>query len=112
MYNQGYQQTILKELRRSLLKQEMLSHWIMLYLNRHMSLRLNVPKISGQDTSVFWNWPKRMQSWRKCLHIEVDQTGAVIYCQQLMKEAKDGDRDLNVPIWGNNVRLSNMAMKI
>ena len=35
-----------------------------------MALRLNVPKIPGQDTSVFQGWPRRMQWYRKVLHVE------------------------------------------
>ena len=37
------------------------------------SFRLQVPKIPGQDTSVFHGWKNKQQMYRKCLHLECAQ---------------------------------------
>ena len=36
------------------------------------SLRLNVPKIPGQDTLVFQGCPQKVQWYRKAIHVECD----------------------------------------
>ena len=73
-----------------------------------MALRLNVPKIPGQDTSVFQGWPRRMQWYRKVLHVECDSNS----CDMLRDlVASTKFRGLFSPVWGKNVRLSNTAGK-
>jgi hypothetical protein len=73
-----------------------------------MGLRLNVPKIPGQDTTQFSKWPHRLQFRRKCLHIECDEGDADLI-KHLMDVAKR--RDMFQPYWGRNARLSEQANK-
>ena len=71
-------------------------------------LRLNVPKIPGQDTSVFYSWPKRIQWHRKTLHLECDVKDSKMM-QDLVAVTKR--RNLIFPVWGKNVRLTNTSFK-
>ena len=71
-----------------------------------LGMRLNVPKIPGQDTSAFKGWPRRLQWYRKVLHVECD-SDAVPMIQDLVAAAKQ--RGLFKPMWGQNVRVSNTA---
>ena len=52
-----------------------------------LGLRLNVPKIPGQDTSVFQGWPRRMQWNRKVIHVECDCKASAMI-QDLVAAAK------------------------
>ena len=38
-----------------------------------MTFRKNVPKLPGQDTQQFKNWPWKIQANQKVLHLEVDK---------------------------------------
>ena len=38
-----------------------------------MNFRKNVPKLPGQDTQQFNNWPWKIQANRKVIHLEVDK---------------------------------------
>ena len=43
------------------------------YLNREIpeiSIRVSVPKIPGQDTTIYQGWNNRKQWYRKCMHLE------------------------------------------
>ena len=48
----------------------------------------NVPKLLGQDTSQFNNWPWKVQANRKVLHIEVDM-GEIKFIEKLAEAAKE-----------------------
>jgi len=65
-----------------------------------------VPRVPGQDTTIFTNWTKKQQWLRKCLHVEVDRNEAQMV-QDLVTEAKE--RNLVTPVWGKSARLSNVA---
>ena len=69
-----------------------------------MGIHLSVPKINGQDTTVFSSWPSFMQHRQKCLHLEC-AVEKVEFLQDLVKQAKEAD--MFTPRWGKNVRLSN-----
>ena len=71
-----------------------------------MGFRMNVPKIPGQDTSVFSGWSKSQQWRRKCIHVEVDKKDEK-FIAFLVTAAKE--RNLIAPVWGSNVRITNMA---
>ena len=71
-----------------------------------MGLQPKVPRVPGQDTTVFTNWNKKQQWLRKCLHLEVDRNEAKMI-QELVTIAKD--RNLIAPQWGKSARLSNVA---
>ena len=72
-----------------------------------MGIRLSVPKIHGQDITVFSSWPSFMQHRQKCLHQEY-AAEEVDFLQDLVKRAKEAD--MFTPRWGKNVRLSNASM--
>ena len=65
-----------------------------------------MPKIHGQDTTVFIGWTSFMQHQRKCLHLEC-AVEEVDFLKDLAKRAKEAD--LFTLRWGNNVRLSNAS---
>ena len=114
MLNTAHGATILKELNDILTdakdretEKDMFYKWGLEDIPQ-LALRLNVPKFPGQDTSVFQGWPKRMQWYRKVLHIECD-VGKSEMLRDLVELAKS--RNLFKPRWGKNVRLSNTAGK-
>ena len=69
----------------------------------HMGVRLNVPKIPGQDTSVFNDWPRKLKDGRRVIHIECSQADSPII-KRLVAIAKE--RDLVSPLWGKQAHLS------
>ena len=70
-----------------------------------MALRRNVPKIPGQDTSVFQNYPNHLKQARKCFHIEIDKREAK-WLSLLIELAKT--RELFEPAWGRQVLVSSV----
>ena len=52
-----------------------------------MGIRLSVPKIHGQDTTVFSGWPSFIQHRQKCLHLECAGE-EVEFLQDLFKPAE------------------------
>ena len=71
-----------------------------------MGLRPNIPRIPGQDTTVFSGWSQQQAWMRKCLHVEVDRKEADCI-RALVTEAKT--RNLFAPMWGRNAKLCAMA---
>ena len=67
-----------------------------------------VPKVPGQDTSVYSNWHWKEGEKRKALHFECS-TGDVKHVQALVDVAKP--RDLVSPFWGAEVKLRNVIVK-
>ena len=53
-----------------------------------MTFRKNVPKLPGQDTQQFKNWPWKIQANRKVLHLEVDK-GETKFIERLIEVAKE-----------------------
>ena len=112
LLNSGHQATILTELKGILEEaRDREAELDMCYVWEghdipELGMRLNVPKIPGQDTTVFKNWPHRSQWYRKVLHVECD-SNAVPMIQDLVAVAKR--RGLFKPVWGKNVRVSNTA---
>ena len=51
-----------------------------------MTFRKNVPKLPGQDTQQFTNWPWKIQANRKVLHLEVDK-GETKFIEKLIEVA-------------------------
>ena len=66
-------------------------------------IRVNVPKIKGQDTRVFENWSREQQFMRKAVHFESDRDDSD-FVQDLMEKAKL--EDLIRPLWGVHVKVS------
>ena len=112
MMNSGHHTTVLSEIRPILVDardRADAEEWGYKDTGRHipeMGIRLSVPKIHGQDTTVFSNWPSFMQHHQKFLHLEC-ALEEVDFLQDLIKRAKEAD--LFTPRWGNNVRLSNAS---
>ena len=71
-----------------------------------MGIRLSVPKIHRQDTTVFRGCPSFMQHRRNCLHLEFAME-EVDFLQHLVKRAKEAY--LFTPRCGNNMRISNTS---
>ena len=53
-----------------------------------MTFCKNFPKLPGQDTSQFNNWPWKVQVNRKGLHLEVDK-GEIKFIGKLIEVAKE-----------------------
>jgi hypothetical protein len=68
-----------------------------------MSIRKLMPKIPGQDTSVFKNWNGRQHDNRKVLAIEADK-GDVEMIHYLVETAKN--RQLFEKRWGRMVKVT------
>jgi hypothetical protein len=68
-----------------------------------MSIRKLMPKIPGQDTSVFKNWNGRQHDNRKVLAIEADE-GDVEMIQYLVETAKN--RQLFEKRWGRMAKVT------
>ena len=112
LLNTGHQDTILLELKGILedardreVEADMFYQWAGHDIP-DLGMRLNVPKIPGQDTTAFKGWPRRLQWFRKVLHVECD-SNAVPMIQDLVAAAKR--RGMFKPVWGKNVRISNTA---
>ena len=111
--NSGNHATILSEIRPILIEAQYKAdaeEWV--YKDNgndipKMVIRLSVPKIHGQDTTVFSGCPSFMQHRWKCLHLEC-AAEEVDFLQELVKRSKEAD--LFTPRWVKNVRLSNTSM--
>lgn len=68
-----------------------------------MSIRKQMPRISGLDTSVYQGWTGRQHDMRKSLHVEVDEEG-VAMVQYLTEKAKS--MGLFQKFWGNRVKVT------
>ena len=68
-----------------------------------LGLRRNVPKIPGQDTSQFNNYPNHLKQARKCFHLEVDKS-EVTWISLLIEQAKS--KNLLEGAWGRQVMIS------
>ena len=51
-----------------------------------MTFRKNVPKLPGQETQQFNNWPLKIQANRKVIHLEVDK-GETKFIEKLIEVA-------------------------
>ena len=69
-------------------------------------MRINIPKIPGQNTSVFAGWPRHLQQKRKCIHVEVATTSRKMI-QEIVAKAKE--MNLFAPVWGKQVKVTNAA---
>ena len=112
LLNTGHQDTILSELKGILedardreVEADMFYQWAGHDIP-DLGMRLNVPKIPGQDTTAFKGWPRKLQWFRKVLHVECD-SNAVPMIKDLVASAKR--RGMFKPVWGKNVRISNTA---
>ena len=65
-----------------------------------------MPKVSGQDTSMYNDWHWRDANMRKAIHIECAEEN-VNHLQTLVEIAKR--RNLIAAKWGKQVKLSNVA---
>ena len=112
IHNGGHRATLLKEFETILAEaRDLATLEDPDYVHAHkaippMGLQPKVPRVPGQDTTLFTNWTKKQQWLRKCLHVEVDRNEAQMV-QDLVTEAKE--RNLIAPVWGKSVRLSNVA---
>ena len=68
-----------------------------------MAIRVSMPKIDGQDTSVFKGLKRSEQDQRKCIHVECADTD-VPFLQFLVTKAKE--MKLFIPVWGRLVKLT------
>ena len=113
MLNLGHHTTILSKIRPILIEardQADAEEWGYKDTGRaipKMGIHISVPKIHGQDTTVFSSWPSFMQHRRKCLHLEC-AVEEVDFLQDLVKRSKEAD--MFTPKWGKNARLSNASM--
>lgn len=70
------------------------------------SLRLNVPRLPGQDTSVFNNYSTQLSHGRKVFHIECDKKDEE-YLKKLTQIAKDNG--LIEAMWGHHAHVSEVV---
>ena len=73
-----------------------------------MTFRKNVPKLPGQDTSQFNNWPWKIQANRKVLHLEVDK-GETKFIEKLIEVSKE--KKCFEEMWGKQVHVSKVVGK-
>ena len=73
-----------------------------------MTFRKNVPKLPGQDTQKFNNWPWKIQANWKVLHIEVDK-GETKFIEKLIEVAKE--KKYFEEMWGKQVHVSKGVVK-
>ena len=73
-----------------------------------MTFRKNVPKLPGQDTSQFNNWPWKIQENRKVLHFEVDK-GGTKFIEKLIEVAKE--KKYFEEMLGKQVHVSKVVVK-
>ena len=80
IYNQGHWPSIIRELttilekaRDAAMKDGNLEEEYETRPIPPMTFRKNVPKLPGQDTQQFNNWPWKIQDNRKVLNLEVDK---------------------------------------
>ena len=71
-----------------------------------VSTRLNVPKIQGQDTSVFNGWNNRQQFCRKMIHFEVESKH-VKHVHEVVTAMKESG--ILSKYWGKEAHLSNIS---
>ena len=71
-----------------------------------MSTRILMPKVPGQDTSMYDDWHWRDSNKRKAIHIECAEED-VNHLQTLVEIAKR--RNLIAAMWGKQVKLSNVV---
>ena len=71
-----------------------------------MSTRILMPKVPGQDTSMYDDWHWRDSNKRKAIHIECVEED-VNHLQTLVEIAKR--RNLIAAMWGKQVKLSNVV---
>ena len=71
-----------------------------------IGVRLAMPKLPGQDTSVFSGWSNRQQAKRKCFHFEVEASKLQLV-QNLVTIAKQNG--ILEKFWGKNAHLSNIV---
>ena len=76
-----------------------------LYTLPQVGVRLNTPKLPGQDTSVFSGWFNKQQAKRKAFHFEVEASQMDLV-QKLVTLAKQ--YDIVKKYWGKNAHLSNI----
>ena len=95
MLNSGHQKKITAELTK-ILESACDSEEELEYTYQHggatipeFTFRLNVPKIPGQDTSVFQSWPRKLQCYQKVIHLECDAKDSKII-QDLVAVALKG----------------------
>ena len=95
IYNQGHWPSIIRELttilgkaRDAATKDNNLEEEYETRPILPMTFRKNVPKLPGQDTQQFNNWPWKIQANRRVLHLEVDK-GETKFIEKLIEFAKE-----------------------
>ena len=73
-----------------------------------MTFWKNVPKLPGQDTQQFNNWPWKIQANRKVLLLEVDK-GETKFVEKLIEVAKE--KEYFEEMWGKQVHVSKVVGK-
>jgi hypothetical protein len=109
--NDNTPETVLDEFRLMLEEAKVIAEdededgWLRFWKNEFpvMSIRRLMPKIPGQDTSVFKNWNGRQHDNRKVLAIEADE-GDVEMIQYLVETAKN--RQLFEKRWGRMAKVT------
>ena len=76
-----------------------------LYTIPQVGVRLNTPKLPGQDTSVFSGWSNKQQAKRKAFNFEVEAS-QLDMVHKLITLSKQ--HDIVKKYWGKNAHLSNI----
>ena len=115
IYNQGHWPSIIRELTTILGKARDTAtkdkNFEEEYESRpipRMTFRKNVPKLLGQDTQQFNNWPRKIQANWKVLRLELDK-GETKFIEKLIEVAKE-NKYFEV-IWGKKVHVSKVVGK-